>query len=167
MAKYNNFNRPQLFALVTLRVLIGWYFLYEGLSKLFVSGWTSFAYLNDSAGIFKPIFLWIAESETMMYWVDIINIYGLILVGLSLVLGAYVKFSSYGAIILLSLYYLSHPPLIETSYLLRAEGSALWVDKNLIMLCAIAVLMLFPTSKHIGLDRFLLKKQLIQSSNKK
>jgi thiosulfate dehydrogenase [quinone] large subunit len=158
MSKFINYNRPQLFALVTLRVLIGWYFLYEGLSKLLVSGWTSFAYLNDSAGIFKPFFLWIAENSTLMHWVDIINIYGLILVGLSFILGAYVKLSSYGAIVLLSLYYLSHPPLIETSYLLRAEGSALWVDKNLVMLGAIVVLMLFPNSKRIGLDRFLLKK---------
>lgn len=158
MTNFQKINRPQLIALVMLRVLIGWYFLYEGVSKLLVPGWTSFAYLNDSAGLFKPIFLWLAENASRMYWIDIFNIFGLIIIGLSFMLGAYVKFSSYGALSLLTLYYLSHPPLIETSYLLRAEGSALWVDKNLIILCAVVVLMVFPTSKRIGLDRFLLKK---------
>ncbi len=89
---------------------------------------------------------------------DIVNIYGLVIIGLSLILGAYVKLVSVGGIALLSMYYLSHPPLIDANYILRTEGSALWVDKNLIMLCAFLVIIYFPTSKLIGLDRYLLKK---------
>lgn len=158
MTKFADYSRSQLIVLVLLRVLIGWYFLYEGLSKLLTPAWTSFAYLNDSAGIFKPLFLWLTENSTIMKIVDIININGLILIGLSFILGAYVKFLSYGGIGLLTLYYLSHPPLIETNYLLRTEGSALWVDKNLIILCAILVILYFPSSKRIGLDKYLLKK---------
>lgn len=158
MTKFVDYSRSQLIVLVLLRILIGWYFLYEGLSKLLSPAWSSFAYLNDSAGIFKPLFLWLTENSTILKIVDIVNIYGLILIGLSFILGAYVKFFSYGGIALLTMYYLSHPALIETNYLLRTEGSALWIDKNLIILCAILVILYFPSSKRIGLDKYLLKK---------
>ena len=38
-------NKCQLYGLVTLRVLIGWHFLYEGVSKLINPYWSSAAYL--------------------------------------------------------------------------------------------------------------------------
>lgn len=158
MNKLINYNRSQLVVLVILRVLLGWYFLYEGLAKLLAPGWTSFAYLKDSEGILSDFFIWLADNSTILYVVDIVNIYGLVIIGLSLILGAYVKLVSMGGIALLSMYYLSHPPLIDANYILRTEGAALWVDKNLIMLCAFFVIIYFPTSKLIGLDRYLLKK---------
>ena len=41
-------NQYQLYGLVTLRVLIGWHFLYEGISKVINPYWSSAAYLLDS-----------------------------------------------------------------------------------------------------------------------
>ena len=46
-------NRCQLYGLVTLRVLIGWHFLYEGISKIINPYWSSAAYLLDSKWIFQ------------------------------------------------------------------------------------------------------------------
>lgn len=158
MSKTKHYSRPQLFWLVALRVLIGWYFLYEGLAKVFATNWTSFGYLKDSEGIFAPLFNLLTENAILMSIVDAVNIYGLLIIGLCLILGCFVKISSIGAIGLLALYYLSHPPLIDVSYILRPEGSYLWVDKNLIIMCAVFILIYFPTSKQIGLDRFIFRK---------
>jgi len=159
MRKMSHYSRPQLFWLVALRVFIGWYFLYEGLSKAFSTNWTAFGYLKDSKGIFAPMFNLLTENAVVMSIVDFANIYGLIIIGLCFILGCLVKIGSLGAIVLLTLYYLSHPPLMDVTYILRPEGAYLWVDKNLIILCAVFILIYFPTSKQIGLDRLIFRKK--------
>jgi len=152
------YTRYQLAWLVVLRVLIGWYFLYEGLAKVLTPDWTSFGYLMDSQGFLSPVFKLLTENQTVLSIVDFVNIYGLILIGLSLLLGFFDRIGTIGAISLLVLYCLSHPALLDVSYVFRPEGSYLWVDKNLIMLGAVVVLMVFPTSRRIGLDRFIFRK---------
>ena len=153
------YTKAQLSWLVVLRILIGWFFLYEGLAKILSPNWTSYGYLMDSKGIFSPLFTMIAGNPTMMAVADFINIYGLTIIGLLLILGLFERVGYLGAAILLLLYYLSHPPLINVEYLLPSEGTTLWVDKNLVMLVAVIVLYFFPTSKIIGLDRAFLKNR--------
>lgn len=153
-----NYSNIQLFWLVMLRVFIGWYFLYEGLAKVLSPKWTAYGYLMDSKGLFAPLFRMIAENPDLMTIADFINIWGLTLIGLLLILGLFEKAGYIGAALLLTLYYLSHPPLLNVAYLLRPEGSYLWVDKNLIMLAATIVLLYFPTSGSIGLDSIMNKK---------
>lgn len=157
-----NYSKMQILGLVMLRVMIGWYFLYEGLVKLLTPHWTSYAYLMDSKGVVASFFIMIAKNSSLLSSVDFINIYGLILIGLSLILGCFNRIGNMSAIILLALYYLSHPPLIGVTYLLSGEGSGLWVDKNMIILFAIVVLMVFPTSKIIGLDRLIFNSGAIR-----
>ena len=155
----DNYSTIQLYGLVILRVLIGWYFLYEGLAKVFTPKWTAYGYLMDSQGVFAPFFRMIAENQSMMAAADFINIWGLTLVGVMLILGLLEKASYIGAALFLILYYLSHPPLLHVEYLLPTEGSYLWVDKNLVMLAAVAVLYFFPTAMRIGIDRIMLKNK--------
>ncbi|MDD4199183.1 MAG: DoxX family protein [Paludibacter sp.] len=159
MSEKHAYSCSQLSWLVILRVLIGWYFMYEGLAKIMAPNWSSYAYLRDSKGIFAPLFTLLTDYPVVMTMVNAINMYGLTVIGLCLILGCFVKFANIGAIGLLSLYYLSHPPLLDVHYIIRPEGSYMWVDKNLIMLVAIVVLMLFPTSKMIGLDRYIYRKK--------
>ena len=158
MNNKNNYTKSQLFWLVVLRVLIGWYFLYEGLAKVLTPDWTSYGYLMDSNGIFEFYFKMLTESHVVISIVDAINVYGLILIGLSLILGCLSRIGYIGAVSLLILYCLSHPALLDASYIFRPEGSYLWVDKNLIILSSVVVLMVFPTSKIIGLDRYIFRK---------
>ena len=46
-------NKCQLYGLVTLRVLIGWHFLYEGVSKLINPYWSSAAYLRLKGAVLR------------------------------------------------------------------------------------------------------------------
>lgn len=159
----NQYSKIQLYSLFTLRVLIGWYFLYEGLAKVFTPNWSAYGYLLDSKGIFSPFFIGLAENPEVLSVVNFINIWGLTLVGLSLILGIFTKIGYVGAICFLLMFYLSHPPLLFAEYILPAEGSYLWVDKNLILLVTMVVLMIFPTSKIIGFDSLIHRKSIVKS----
>lgn len=153
----SGYSAWQTIILVTLRVLIGWHFLYEGAIKLYDPEWTSSGYLLDSQGLFSGFYYSLASNQTVLQIVDIINIWGLILIGLCLILGLFTRLSIISGIILLSLYYLSHPPLPVYEYLLPFEGHYLIVDKNLIEIFAMVILLLFPTGKIIGIDRLINK----------
>ncbi len=153
-----NKTKTQLFWLVILRVAIGWHFLYEGLAKLSNPKWTSFGYLMDSKGLFEGMFHSMAENENILNIVDFLNIWGLIAIGLSLIIGFLSRPAIVGGITLLAFYYLSHPAFISLEYTLPTTGSYFIVDKTIIELIALVVLFVFPTSKEIGIDKLILKK---------
>lgn len=160
MISTSNLSKTQLSALVALRVLTGWYFLYEGVTKLLSPTWSAYGYLMDSKGWLTPVFTWMADTPLVLNTVNYLNIYGLTLIGLSLMLGIFSRTGSIGAIVMLALFYLSHPPLMDVSYVLRPEGSYLWVDKNLIIMASVVVSgLVFPTSGRVGFDRFLQRKK--------
>ncbi|MEM7655449.1 MAG: DoxX family membrane protein [Bacteroidota bacterium] len=149
------YSNRQLTALLVLRMLIGWHLLYEGITKLWNPNWSAAGYLNDSGGLFKGMFEAMASSPGLMEVVNFLNVWGLIFIGLGLLLGVASRWATIAGIALLGLYFLSHPPLIGLKYALPSEGSYLWVNKNLIEIVALVVLLLFPTSQIVGLDRFL------------
>ena len=154
-----NKTKIQLFWLVTLRVAIGWHFLYEGLVKLSNPKWTSFGYLMDSKGLFKGMFHAMVENESILSAVDFMNIWGLIAIGLSLILGFLSRPAIIAGITLLGFYYLSHPPFFGLKYALPPNGNFYIIDKTIIELFALATLFVFPTSKKIGLDHFIFKNK--------
>ena len=151
----HKYSTGQLYALVALRLLIGWHFLYEGIVKLFNPAWTAKGYLL-SASILKPFFGWLGSSS-MSSIVDVLNIGALVVVGFSLLIGFKTKWASVIGIGLLALYYLAHPafPGLPQG---PAEGSYWIVNKNLIEIAALCVVMLFPTAWAFGIENLLSKK---------
>ena len=148
-------NPTQKLWLVALRLGIGWHFLYEGLAKAVNPNWSSVGYLLDSEGVFKQVFFRLAANPDLLYLVDILNIWGLIMIGVGLILGAFTRVAIISGMVLLAFYYLSHPPFIGLKYSVPGEGSNLIVNKNLIELIALGVLYVFPTWKEWGIDRFI------------
>lgn len=156
MAKYST---AQLTVLVVLRVFIGWHFLYEGIAKLLNPYWSSAGYLLEARGIFSGLATSIVASPTILKVVDFLNVWGLIAIGAALIAGLLTRAASIAGIVLLFLYYAFNPPFIGYAYSSPAEGSYLFITKNLIELCALFVLVLFPTGKIIGLDRLIFIKK--------
>jgi len=152
-------NNPQLYGLVTLRVLIGWHILYEGVSKLINPYWSSAAYLLDSKWIFSDLAKTIVSNPTLLTISDYVNMWGLTLVGLCLLLGVFSRQSALAGMVFILLYYLFAPPFLGLEYSRPGEGSYIIVNKNLIEACALFVLYYFPTSHLIGLDRLLSKSE--------
>ncbi len=125
------------YVLPILRIAIGWHFLYEGLVKLIYSGWSSAGYLQSSTGPFAPVFQALGSNTTVTAVVDFLNIWGLIAVGLGLMLGVFTRHASIGGIVLLALYYLANPPLFGLPTA-ASDGSYLIVNRNLIEMLTLA-----------------------------
>ena len=143
--------------LVLLRVLIGWHFLYEGVIKAYNPSWTSKGYLL-SASIFKPFFAWLA-GDSMIGTIDMLNIAGLIAVGITLLLGIKVRWGCIAGIVLMALYYLAHPPFPGLPQG-PAEGSSWIVNKNLIEIAALLVIYQFPLATSFGLEALVVRNKL-------
>lgn len=138
-------------AMTIMRVLIGWHFLFEGVVKFSNPAWTSKGYLL-SAEMFKPFFQWLA-SDGMIGIADYGNIFILIFVGLTLVLGYMERPGAIVGIIILLMYYIAHPALPGYAQT-GAEGSYWIINKNLIEAAALLVIYFNPTSSYFGIGRF-------------
>jgi len=77
--------------------------------------------------------------------------WGLLLVGLGLLLGLFTQLACAGAVALLALFYLSWLPT-KGVYEPGAEGNYLLVNKNLVEAAAVAVVFAFRTGRIAGLD---------------
>ena len=157
LATSNINDNLQLYGLVTLRILIGWHLLYEGIAKLLNPYWSSAAFLLDAKWIFSGVAEWMVATPSILSLVDNLNIWGLTLIGACLMLGLFGRHVSLAGMLLVLVYYLFTPSFWWLEYARPGEGSYLIVNKNLIEACALFVIYLFPTSKIIGLDRLLFK----------
>jgi thiosulfate dehydrogenase [quinone] large subunit len=157
--KDNHYSGLQLWMLVITRVLIGWYFLYEGVSKILNPNWSSYAFLLDSKGIFAPLFKSLASNAELLSVVDSLNEWGLTAIGLGLILGLFTKVAIVCGVIVTALFSLSHPSLIGVEYMLPATDNAMWIGKNIIFIFILILLYLFPTSTNVGIDRFFFRKK--------
>ena len=151
-------TRPQVAALVTLRLFIGWHFLYEGLAKLVNPYWTSAEYLDQAGWWFRKLFVALAASPTAVTVVDFLNEWGLLLIGLGLLFGLFTRTAAVAGIVLLLLYYIVAPPFAGVSSAVPREGSYLIVNKVLIEAAALAVVLVFNTSRSFGLDGLIFRR---------
>jgi len=151
-------TNDQKLTLVALRLAIGWHFLYEGLVKLANPNWSSVGYLLDSEGFLKGFFYNLASNPDVLKVVDFLNIWGLILIGLGLILGAFTRVAIISGIVLMVFYYLSHPPFVGLKYAVPSDGSYLVVNKMVIEALALGVLLVFPTWKEWGVDRWIWRR---------
>lgn len=147
-------NRIIFIVLTILRITIGWHFLYEGLIKLLNPEWSAMGYLQSATGPFAGFYHLLSANETVLMMVNILNTWGLVLIGLGLFLGLFTRISQLAGVILLLLYYLSHPPLFTEPGFFR-EGSYFIISKDFLEMMALVVLMFFPTGRFLGLDGLL------------
>ena len=164
------YSRSQQTALVVLRTLIGWHFLYEGFTKVLAPAWsrsgaplgrfTSAGYLRGSSGPLADLFRSLADSS-LLPWLDMVVAWSLVLIGLALMLGLFTRLACAGALALLALFYLSWLPTSGV-HDAGSEGNYLLVNKNLIEAAAVAVVLAFRTDRIAGLD--LLRGQRAQAA---
>ena len=150
-------KKNSIYLLTGLRILVGWHFLYEGIAKLAVPGWTAKFYLQGSRWIFADLFHQMAESPAVMGVVDFMNVWGLILIGLSLFVGLLTRWSSVAGAVLLLFYFVAYPPIPGYTFGTVTEGSYVWVNKTLIEFFILLVFMAVPADFFFGIDRLLKK----------
>jgi thiosulfate dehydrogenase [quinone] large subunit len=152
MSKQMEISKWQTGLLVTLRFLIGWHLLYEGLFKLLKPEWSSHGFLEGSQWILSGIAGWIASNPSVLSAVDFLNTWGLICIGLGLILGLFTRSAAIAGALLIGLYYLFNPPLVGITTLAPMEGNYLIVNKNLIEAVMLLLLAASPAARSWGLD---------------
>ncbi len=150
-------NQWQMISLALLRVLIGWHFLYEGLAKLLQANWSAASFLLQSRGPLADFFRRLAGSPELLSWVNLLNIWGLILIGLGLVLGSFTRTAGVSGLLLILLYYMCNPPFVGYFYTLPSEGNYLVVNKNLVEAAALLAIVALNGGRYYGMDHILHK----------
>ncbi len=138
------------FPLALLRAAIGWHFLYEGVVKLQMGNWSAADYLESAVGPMAEFYHGLGANEALMPWVNLANIWGLVLIGACLMLGFFTRFASLCGMALLALYYMAYPPLFASA-VGPVEGHYLFVDKTLVEFLALMVVVAYP-ARLFGLD---------------
>ncbi len=154
MEKFSSQMKWQQGILVALRIVIGWHILYEGIHKLIHPEWSALAFLDNAQWIFSGIAGWIISKPALLNTVDAMNTWGLILIGLGLVLGLFTRYASLAGFALLLLYYLFNPPFIGMEVAGPVEGNYLMINKTLIEALCLLYIAVTPLSRHFGLDMF-------------
>ena len=150
--------------IILLRIVIGWHFLYEGIIKAYNPAWTAKGYLLNARGPFEGLFNWMA-SDSVIWAIDYLNVFGLVAIGLGLVIGFAERTAAIAGILLLSFYYLAQPPFMGIPQT-GMEGNYWVINKNLIEAIALLVIYQIPTAKFFGLERIFMapKKQKLQNT---
>jgi len=159
-------------ALVLLRTIIGWHFLYEGYYKLLVPGWSrsglpltawsASGYLKAATGPLAGFFHSLASLHGHLFTlggieyttagaVDVLVPLGLVCAGLSLILGLFTQFGAWVAFFFLAMFYVAYIPTAGVP-VPNAEGTYLIVNKTLVELAAVGILLVFRTGRMAGLD---------------
>ncbi|MDO8581623.1 MAG: DoxX family protein [bacterium] len=127
-------SKSQKISLLLVRLALGWLFLYAGITKLINPEWSAAGFLNN-AKTFTGLFQWFA-SPANIGWINFVNEWGLTLLGISLILGIGVRFSSVLGALLMVLYYL---PRLQFPH---PDANSFIVDQHIIF---IFVLIFFAT----------------------
>jgi thiosulfate dehydrogenase (quinone) large subunit len=163
----HSLSSVQQFALVLLRTLIGWHFLYEGYYKLMLPGWgpdgkplgawTSAGYLRGASGPLAGLFKRMVDAGWTP-WLDGAVKFTLIAIGLSLILGLFTRLGAVAALALLALFYILAIPWAGVPQP-NNEGTYLIVNKTLIEAAAVFALLVFDTGAMAGLDLLLSRRR--------
>src|SRR5882724_3196147 len=121
MTNDTTYRPVQQVALIALRTLIGWHFLYEAYYKIAspawspagtpLPRWTSAGYLKGASGPLARLFQRMVDAGWTP-WLDRTVKIALLLIGLSLILGLFTRVGAWAALLFLSMFYLLYIPLI-------------------------------------------------------
>ncbi len=154
------------YGMTLLRMLVGWHFLYEGLFKLVQpGGWSAEGFLRTSQWFAAPVFHKMAATPWLLKTVDLMNMWGLTLIGLALIVGILVRPAAFFGCVLLLFYYVAQPPFLTAS----ADGHFLWFDRNVVEAAALLAVMWVPSYTLGGyiseLPRKLFRRRLEKEAN--
>jgi uncharacterized membrane protein YphA (DoxX/SURF4 family) len=147
------------YLLTILRILVGWHFLYEGITKMVNPSWSAGPFLLESTWWFSGLFKAIATHPASLAVVDFLNVWGLTLIGLGLFIGLFTRLAAWAGALLLLVYYIARPPFIGLMDGMPTDGSYIWVNKNLIEMFLLLLLARVPIQWMFGIDNLLKERK--------
>lgn len=139
----------QKVTLFLLRIGTGWLMIYAGLTKVFNPAWSAEGYLRG-AETFSGFYGWLA-SPGILPVMNFVNEWALTLLGVSLILGVFVRLSSILGAVLMLLYYF---PVLEFP---KIPPHSFIVDDHIIDALVLLVLAAFRAGRVWGLENWCAK----------
>ena len=133
----------QKFFLFLSRITVGWMFFYAGITKVLNPQWSAEGYLKGAKAF--TWFFQILLDPSVLPIINFMNKWGLTLLGVSLILGLFVRFSSLLGVLLMALYYiaLGFPYPNPHSYI---------VDEHIIYIAILLFFAAIKVGRVFGLD---------------
>ena len=141
-----NIKYTKEYAVFLLRLALGWLFFYAGITKVLNPDWTSAGYL-EAAKTFSGFYQWLASPDIIPF-IDFINEWGLTLLGVSLILGLWMRWSIPLGALLMLLYYL---PILDFPY---PNPHSFIVDEHIIYALALLALWTLRETRVWSLDAY-------------
>lgn len=149
----------QKITLLLLRASLGFLFLYAGFAKLMNPAWTSAGYLKG-AQIMSGFYQWLGAPQNIG-WVDMLNEWGLFLIGAALILGLTTRIASFFGALMMALYYI---PILKFPY---AGTHAYIVDEHVVYITGFLVLIAFNAGNYWGVDGMIERSKMIPAKWKR
>lgn len=153
MGSERPFPKAASWILTIVRIVAGWHLLYEGIAKIADGSWSSAPFLSGSRWILAPVFNAMSESALITAVVDFLNIWGMILIGLALIIGIFIRFASAAGATMLLFYFAAYPPIPGYMISVPAEGSYLWINKTLIEFFVLLVFVFIRRDMQFSISR--------------
>lgn len=136
-------SKTEKITLTIVRVTMGWFFFYAGITKVFSPTWSAAKYIGNAKSF--TWFYGLMLNETALSVINFLVMHGLTLLGISLILGLGVRLSSYlGAFLMIMLY----APLPFP----RPNANAFIIDDHLIYAATLVFLGAVRAGRYLGLD---------------
>ncbi len=139
-------TQSQKISLFLLRLSLGWFMFYAGITKVLNPTWSAAGYLKG-AKTFVGFYQWLA-SPGLLPIIDFVNEWGLTLLGLSLIFGVFVRLSSILGAVLMLLYYF---PVLDFPY---PNPHSYLVDEHIIYALVLLLLASLRAGRVWGLENW-------------
>ena len=132
------------YALLALRLVMGWTIFYGGITKVFLTN--AIPEGNPFTGF------WAALASDWLWLVDPLNAWGLTLVGLALLVGVAVRWSAFWGAVMMLFYWAASLPL----------SHAILVDDHVVYALLLFGLGAFGAGRILGLDQYVEETAFVQ-----
>ena len=136
----------QKISLFLLRLSMGWLMFYACITKVLNPSWSAAVYLAN-AKTFTGFYQWLLQPNILPV-INFVNEWGLTLLGVSLILGVFVRLSSVLGALLMLLYYL---PILDFPY---PNPHSYLVDEHIIYILVLLYFAVARAGRVYGLENW-------------
>ena len=132
-----------------IRIAMGWLMLEAGLRKLLSGDFSAESFLTRAAGPFANLFHSLANNTSILPLINNLVMWGELAIGIALVLGILIRFTSFWGAVMMLLYYLTSLP--------PATG---WITQQVIFILIFIMFMVTGVGYLLGIDSFARKYEI-------
>ncbi len=154
--KNSDLSKKASLWLFVLRLGVGWFFFYAGLTKVLDPSWSAEKFLMG-AKTFPGLYAWFAQPG-LVQSINLINEWALVVLGAALILGFFLRPAALFGILLMLLYYFASNavPVVEHGFI---------VDEHIVLILILSFFVAIDAGDHWGLDHFLRKEERAKVEN--